>query len=89
LISAWEDSRGDFVSGDDGGGEGDEISSGTTAGELDGAAATCLSSGVTRATALLMIWMISSSVSRSSTNTLQYCQDNRWGGVRSSPASAE
>jgi hypothetical protein len=72
LTFAREDNRGDFVGEDDGGGEGDEISNGTTTGELDGTATTCLSSsGVTRATALLMISMISSSVSRSSTNTLQ------------------
>jgi hypothetical protein len=72
LTFAWEDNRGDFVGEDDGGGEGDEISSGTTAGELDGTSTTCLSScsGVTRTMALLMIWVISSSVSRSSTNTL-------------------
>lgn len=68
-----EGNRGDFVGEDGGGGEGDEISSGTTTGELDGTATTCFSScsGVTRAMALLMIWTISSLVSRSSTNTLQ------------------
>ena len=67
-----DDNWGDFVGEDDGGGEGDEMSSGTIAGELDRTATTCLSpcSGVTRAIALLIIWMISSSASRSSTNTL-------------------
>ena len=72
MTSAWEDNRGDFAGEDDGGREGDEMSSGTTAGELDGTSTTCLSSrsGVTRAMAFLMIWVISSSVSRSSTNTL-------------------
>jgi hypothetical protein len=57
------------------------MSIGKAAGELDGTASTCLpscSEDVTRARALLMIWMISSSVSRSSTNTLQQCQEEGW-----------
>jgi hypothetical protein len=75
LTSAREGNRGDVVGEGSGGGEGDEMSSGTTTGEFDGTGvAFCLSSrseDVTRAMALLIIWMISSSVSRSSTNTLQ------------------
>jgi hypothetical protein len=57
------------------------MSIGKAAGELNGAASTCFSScseDVTRAMALLMISMISSSVSRSSTNILQQCQEEGW-----------
>ena len=57
------------------------MSIGKAAGELNGAASTCCSEDVTRARALLMIWMTSSSVSRSSTNTLQQCQEAEWDEV--------
>ena len=74
----------DSIGEDGGGGEGDEMSSGKAAGELNRVTSTCFSScseDVTRATAFLMIRMISSSLSRSSTNTLQLCQEEGWDDV--------
>lgn len=77
VLFEWEDKRGDCIGEDGGGEESVEMSDGKVPSGLDGTTTrrpwSCLDDA-TRAIAFVIICVISSSVSRSSTNTLRGCQ---------------